>query len=366
MKANMSKLTNALAIGEHGKFLAQGQLNPRGKLMTQASNSEETNSKEVNVITTRSGKTIESINKHRKEKRSFSNSKEDRPNEEVIETPTRAPFPQALKPTLKATGQHNEILEHLKHVKINLPILHVITQVPTYAKVLKDLYTIKRKHHVKKIAFLTEYVSSVIQQRTPPKYKDPGCPTIYYIIRNHEVAQALLDLGASVNLMSYAIYSLLGLGKIKPTSVVLQLVDRSTVRPRGVVEDLLVQINKFYYPVDFLVLDLKADVKVDSKISIILGRPFLATANTLTNYKNGLMKLSFGNMTLEVNIFHITKQPQEDDEYHQTFMIDALTQEETPATIDFDHLNSFLLNSKISSDIDNEEYADMCTIFAKM
>lgn len=128
------------------------------------------------------------INKPRQEERSSSNSEEDRPNEEVTETPTRVPFPQALKPTLKATGQHNEILEHLKQVKINLPLLYVIAQVPTYAKVLKDLCTMKRKHHVKQIVFLTEQESAVIEQMVPPKYKDPGCPTISCIIGSCEFA----------------------------------------------------------------------------------------------------------------------------------------------------------------------------------
>lgn len=124
----------------------------------------------------------------------------------------------------------------------------------------------KRKHIVNKTTFLTKQVSAVIEQRIPPKYKDPGCPTISCVIGNHEFAQALLDLGVSVNLMAHSIYLLLGLGEIKPTSVVLQLADRSTRRPRGVVKDLLVQIDKFYYPVDFLVLDVKVDVNVDSKI----------------------------------------------------------------------------------------------------
>ena len=167
----------------------------------------------------------------------------------------------------------------------------------------------KRKHHVKKTAFLTEQASAVIKQRTPPKYKDPGCPTITCHIGTFEFGQALLDLGASVNLMPYSIYLQLGLGEIKPTSVVLQLADRSIRTPRGVVEDVLLQIDKFYYPVDFLILDTQSVVKTESKIPLILGRPFLATANALINCRNGLMKLSFGNMTLEVNIFHIGKQP---------------------------------------------------------
>ncbi|KAJ4718891.1 hypothetical protein OWV82_010523 [Melia azedarach] len=165
------------------------------------------------------------------------------------------PFPQALKSGKKISENQGEILEHLKQVKINLPFLHVIKQVPAYAKVIKDLCTMKRKHHVKKTAFLTEQVSAVIEQKTPPKFKDPGCPTITCHIGTHEFRQALLDLGVSVNLMPYSVYLRLGLGEIKPTSVVLQLADRSIRRPRGIIEDVLLQIDKFYYPVDFLILD---------------------------------------------------------------------------------------------------------------
>lgn len=107
----------------------------------------------------------------------------------------------------------------------------------------------------------------------------------------------------------------------------LQLADRSTRTPRGVVEDVLLQIDKFYYLVDFLILDTQSVVKAESKIPLILGRPFLATANALINCRNGLMKLSFGNMTLEVNIFNIGKQPQDDDDYHHTYLIDSLVPE---------------------------------------
>ncbi|KAL5554316.1 hypothetical protein UlMin_041717 [Ulmus minor] len=192
-----------------------------------------------------------------------------------------------------------EILKQLKQVRINLPFLHVIKQVPNYAKVIKDLCTLKRKHNVKKMTFLAEQASVVIDNKTPPKYKDPGCPTVPCQIGNQACGQALLDLGASVNLMPYSVYLQLGLGEIKPTTVVLQLADRLVRKPRGIVEDVLVQIDKFYYPIDFLVLDTIAIVNTESKIPLILGRPFLATANALINCRNGLMTLSFGNMTLE-------------------------------------------------------------------
>lgn len=116
---------------------------------------------------------------------------------------------------------NTEILEHLQQVKINLPLLHVIKKIPTYAKVIKDLCIMKRKYHVKKTTFLTEQVSMVIEQKMPLEYKDLGCPTITYHIGTQEFGQALLDLGASVNLMPYSVYLQLGLGEIKPTSVVL-------------------------------------------------------------------------------------------------------------------------------------------------
>ena len=74
--------------------------------------------------------------------------------------------------------------------------------------------------------------------------------------------------------------------------------------PRGIIKDVLVQVDKFIYPVDFIVLDTQPDEACNS-IPIILGRPFLATSNSLINCRNGLMKLSFGNMILEMNIFNI-------------------------------------------------------------
>ena len=191
----------------------------------------------------------------------------------------------------------------------------------------------------------TEQVSVVIEQKAPSKYKDPGCPTISCQIGTHEFSQALLDLGASVNLMPYSVYSQLGLGEIKPTSVVLQLADRSIKKPRGIVEDVLVQVDKFYYPVDFLILDTQSVVNMESKIPIILGRLFLATANALINCRNGLMKLTFGNMTLEVNVFNIGKQPRDDDECYQTFLIDTIVSEEGPLLSNSDDLESLLQTS---------------------
>ena len=163
---------------------------------------------------------------------------------DIEKCPFPTPFPQAL--TLpKNLDVTSEILEHLHQVKVNLPLLHLIKQMPLYAKVIKDLCTVKRKHHVKKTTFLIEQVSAIIQHKFPPKYKDPGCPTISCTIGDYNIERALLDLGASVNLLPFSVYLQLGLGELKPTSVTLQLADRSVRKPRGVVEDVLVKIENF-------------------------------------------------------------------------------------------------------------------------
>ena len=86
-------------------------------------------------------------------------------------------------------------------MKVNIPFLDMIKQVPTYAKFLKDLCTVKRGLNVNKKAFLIEHVSAILV-----KYKDPWCPTISVNIRGTCVEKALLDLGASVNLLPYLVY----------------------------------------------------------------------------------------------------------------------------------------------------------------
>ena len=111
-----------------------------------------------------------------------------------------------------------------------------------------------------------------------------------------------------MNLLPYSVYKQLGLGELKPTSITLSLADRSVKIPRGIIEDVLVQVDNFYYPVDFVVLDTDPTVKEANSVPIILGRSFLATSNAIINCRNGLMQLTFGNMTLELNIFYMSKK----------------------------------------------------------
>ena len=162
------------------------------------------------------------------------------------------------------------------------------------------------------------------------KYKDPGCPTISVNIGGISVEKALLDLGASVNLLSYSMYKQLGFGELKPTSITLSLADRSIKIPKGTIEDVLIQVDRFYYPVDFVVLDTEPVTVGPNHVPIILGRPFMATSNAIINYRNGVMQLTFENMTLELNIFHLGKRHMhsEEDDFEEVCILDTILEEQ--------------------------------------
>jgi hypothetical protein len=128
----------------------------------------------------------------------------------VLKDPPKALVPKASYPKRlqapKNGGKLEDILEVFKQVQINIPFLDAIQQIPSYAKFLKDLVTVKRKTNVSKKAFMTDQVSAILQCKLPLKYKDPGCPTITCMIGVSQIERALLDLGASVNLLPYSVY----------------------------------------------------------------------------------------------------------------------------------------------------------------
>ena len=221
----------------------------------------------------------------------------------------------------------------------------MIKQVPTYAKFLKDLCTVKRGLNVNKKAFLTKQVSAIIECKTPVKYKHPVCPTISFNIGGTCVEKGLLDLGASVSLLPFSMYKQLGLGELKPTTITLSLADRSIKIPKGTVEDVLIQVDKFYYPVDFVVLDTEPVAVGANHVPIILGRPFLATSNAFINFWNGVMQLKY--MTLEINIFHLSKKHmhQQEDDSEEVCAIEAILEEQENELLVQDVLTRELVES---------------------
>ena len=120
------------------------------------------------------------------------------------------------------------------------------------------------------------------------------------------------------------------MGELKPTSITLSLADRSIKIPKGTIEDVLIQMDKFYYPVDFVVLDTEPVAVEANHVPIILRRPFLATSNAIINCRNGVMQLTFGNMTLELNIFHLSKRHMhsEEDDCEEVCIIDVILEEQ--------------------------------------
>ena len=285
---------------------------------------------------------------------------EQSPSREEAKISVPPPFPQALRKKKSYVNQ-TEMLEVLRQVKVNIPLLDMIKQVPTYAKFLKDLCTIKMGLNVNKKAFLTEQVSAIIECKTPVKYKDPGCPTISVNIGGISVEKALLDLGGSVNLLPYSMYKQLGLGELKPTSITLSLADRSIKIPKGTIEDVLIEVDRFYYPVDFVVLDTEPVTVGGNHLPIILGRPFLATSNAIINCRNGVMQLTFGNMTLELNIFHLSKRHKhsEEDDCEEVCMLDAILEEQADAQQVLDVLTPEL------SECPEEQHEPQCMSLAQ-
>ena len=164
------------------------------------------------------------------------------------------PFLSRFAQTKKAESD-KEILDTFRKVQVNIPLLEAIKQVPKYAKFLKELCTSKRRLKQGEVVRVNENVSAVIQRKLPPKCKDPGSFTIPCKIGNTNFDSVMLDLGASINVMSFEMYeSIVGLGDLKTDNVIIQLADSSNIYPRGLLEDVLVQVDRLIFPADFYVL----------------------------------------------------------------------------------------------------------------
>ncbi|XP_019228198.1 PREDICTED: uncharacterized protein LOC109209391 [Nicotiana attenuata] len=194
------------------------------------------------------------------------------------------PFPKRLQKK-NDDRMFNKFLAMLSQVKLNIPLVDVLREIPKYAKYIKDIVAYKRRLTEFETVALTEECTSRVQNKLPQKLKDPGNFTNLVRIGNIDMGRALCDLGASINLMPLSLFKQLGLGAPRPTTVMLQLADRSIAYPEGVIEDVLLQIGKFIFPADFIILDYEA-VK---QVPIILGRPLLAIGDAIIKVTKGKM-----------------------------------------------------------------------------
>ena len=209
----------------------------------------EANPKNVSAMTLRNDKEVErpkATNLKRKSEEEIEKEMEEegriRGDPEVTLTPSvpiksNLPlFPCRLEKTKKAKKE-KEILDVFRRVEINIPLLDAIKQVSKYAKFFKNLCTHKRKLRSDERVVVGENVSAILQRKLQPKCGDPRVFTISCKIGNTSIRKAILDLGASINVMLKTIYVSLNLGPLKETAIIIQLTDCTNVYPEGLVED---------------------------------------------------------------------------------------------------------------------------------
>ncbi|GKE33677.1 homeodomain-like protein, partial [Tanacetum coccineum] len=140
--------------------------------------------------------------------------------------------------------------------------------------------------------------SAILQTELPPKEKDPGSFILPCTIGTTTVSNALADLGASISIMHFSFFKRLGLGNPKPINMVIEMADRSMQSLKGIIENVLVKINKFIFPVDFIILDIIED----DKVPIILGRHMLASAHARIDVFSKKISLEVGTKQITFNI----------------------------------------------------------------
>ena len=216
------------------------------------------------------------------------------------------PFPSRFTKSKKDKSDE-EVLDVFRKVNINLPLLECIRQIPKYAKFLKELCTTRRHTREKQVVKMSETVSAVLQRKMPPKMKDPGSFSIPCVIGSTRFENVMLDLGASINVMSLNLYKSLDLGPLKTDNVVIQLADHSNKYPEGYVEDVLVQVNQLIFPADFYVLEMEESST--NSTQLLLGRPFMRTARTTIDVAGGNLTMEFDGEIIKFNIFDAMKHP---------------------------------------------------------
>src|ERR1044072_2555196 len=210
----------------------------------------------------------ENLRKKLKKKREERNKKEiEKEREKEIaeegekKEKSKVPFPNVvMKKSLEK--QFSKFVAMFKKLHVDIPFSEVLEKMPQYAKFMKEILSKKRRlSEMDETVMLTEECSAILQQKLPIKMKDPGSFTLPVEFEGQEEVRALIDLGASVNLMPLSMFERLKIGELKSTMMNLQLADRSIIFPWGVVEDVLVKVGKLEFPTDFVIVDMDEDKK---------------------------------------------------------------------------------------------------------
>ncbi|GKC63995.1 reverse transcriptase domain-containing protein [Tanacetum coccineum] len=242
----------------------------------------------------------------------------------------RIPYLQRLRKE-KMEAQYGKFLDMIRAVRINVPLVDVLAGMPNYGKFLKELVSSKQILKQISSAFLSDESSAMIQNNVPPKLGDPENFLISCTFGKAFLCNALADLGTSINLMPYSLYAKLSLETLKPTKMSVRLVDRSFQHPIGIAENMLVEVGKFTFLVDFVILKMEEDIKVP----LILGRPFLHIADAIIQVKQKQLNLR---VCTERMIFHIDSAMQHsysnDNTCFSIDVIDEILEEDFDALLD--------------------------------
>ncbi|XP_061374286.1 uncharacterized protein LOC133316544, partial [Gastrolobium bilobum] len=251
LEIQIGQLSKQFSERAQGTFPSNTVVNPR---------------EHCNAITTRSGTMIQPIEGHRKETIQVGEEESSRKTEQASGSLpyARIPCPQRLKKDIQKQ-QYSKFLDIFRRLQINIPFAEALENMPNYARFMQDLLSRKRKLQECETVNLTEECNVIIQKKLPAKVKDPGNFSIPCTIGKVEVDNKL------------------GITEVKPTKTIVQLADRSSKQAYGIIEDILVKVDKFIILVDFVILDIEED----AIIPMIFGRPFLATSGTLIDVLKG-------------------------------------------------------------------------------
>ncbi|XP_070035127.1 uncharacterized protein [Nicotiana tomentosiformis] len=213
-------------------------------------------------------------------------------------------------------------MEKVKQLYVNIPFTEVLTQMPAYAKFLMEILSSKRKLEEINVVKLNAHCSAILRSKIPQKCGDTRSFTIPCSLGGKKFDKALCDSGASINLMPLSVFRKLDgeLGVIKSIPVSLQLDEKTTILPKGIIEDILVRVDKFVFPVNFIVVDMK----VNKEVPLILGRPFLCTGRAIFDIYEGQLMLRVGNEKVVLQMKRMMKYPSDEAFAYSCFKLDVV------------------------------------------
>ncbi|XP_042067271.1 uncharacterized protein LOC121810573 [Salvia splendens] len=209
------------------------------------------------------------------------------------------PYPFTRKKRVRQEKSFEWMMNVIRKVNVDISLVDLFTNFPRFSKFFKDMMANKEKLQDEGIVALSMNCSHLISGIMPTKKRDPGGCIIPCEIGNTIFTKCLLDQGLGISLMALKTTCAIGLEeRMEPIDITLQLADHSIVKPTGIVEDILVKIDKFIIPVDFIVLDMPED----REVPILFGRPFLATGDVLLGAKNNSVTFRINGEQLTINV----------------------------------------------------------------